>query len=186
MRARHFAPALLLCGAVSAAAQQPAMPRTGDAMVASIRAIYDRVRSNLTRAADMMSEHDYGYRPTADVRTFGELIGHIANGNFAFCAAALGAENPNKVNIERTVRDRPGLISTLAKSFAWCDPAYQISDADASGPAFLMGAQRTRYDALVINNSHDDQHYGNIVTYMRLRGLVPPSTQRTDTTRAGG
>jgi len=97
MRARHFAPALLLCGAVSAAAQQPAMPRTGDAMVASIRAIYDRVRSNLTRAADMMSEHDYGYRPTADVRTFGERDQRDAE----FCLAVHQSSGPTSLRLRR-------------------------------------------------------------------------------------
>ncbi|MCI0436182.1 MAG: DinB family protein [Gemmatimonadetes bacterium] len=174
---------LMLCAQPVAAQQAPGSD-PADAAIASIRIIYERVKDNILRAAEMMSENDYQFRPTADVRTFGELIGHIANGNYAFCAAARGEDNPNQANIERTVRRRAELIRAVTASFAWCDPAYQLKAQDASGPAFLMGTQRTRFDALVFNNSHDDRHYGNIVTYMRLRGLVPPSSTRTDTTRA--
>ncbi len=184
MRVRFFVPVLILF-ADAAVAQQPAPAAPADGMMATIRAMYDRVKDNITQAAAMTPAHDYHYRPVADVRTFGELIGHIANGNFAFCAAARGEDNPNKMNIERTVKDKDDLVEALARSFAWCDPAYAISAADAAQPAFLMGSQRMRFDALVINSSHDDRHYGNIVTYMRLRGLVPPTTPRPDTTRTG-
>ena len=148
------------------------------AMIASARAVYESVRGYLTSAAEQMPAEQYAFQPTPDVRTFGQLIAHIANANYNYCSIALGTDNPNTANFEQTVADKAGLVKALAESFAHCDKAYAIDEMKAHETTRIMGADRPRFHALIFNTAHDFEHYGNIVTYMRIKGLVPPSSQR--------
>jgi uncharacterized damage-inducible protein DinB len=149
-----------------------------DPMVASARAIYETVRGYLNRAAEQMPAEEYAFKPTPDVRSFGQLIAHVANANYNYCSVALGVQNPNTVNIEETVTDKAGLVKALGESFAHCDAAYRIDGTKAHEMARMMGAERPRFHALIQNAAHDFEHYGNVVTYMRLKGIIPPSSQR--------
>jgi uncharacterized damage-inducible protein DinB len=164
-------PVLALAIATPAAAQQH-MEHEGDHVVAAIRSVYSGVKTNLTRSAQQVPEADYGFKPTPDVRSFGQLIAHVANANYSYCAGALDEQNPNKVNIEETVTSKTGLVKALQESFAFCDRAYAIDDM----AAMAMNGQRMRAWFLVQNAAHDNEHYGNIVTYLRLKGMVPPSS----------
>jgi uncharacterized damage-inducible protein DinB len=145
-------------------------------MVASARTVYETVRGYLTRAAEAMPDEHYSFRPTDDVRTFRELLGHVANANYSYCSAALGVENPNKADIEKTATTKATMVKSLGDSFAHCDRAYAIDEARAHEKAHISGAERPRFYALVQNAAHDFEHYGNVVTYMRMKGLVPPSS----------
>lgn len=173
-------PVIALVLASPLAAQQHEMEHAqheGDHMVAAVRSVFDGVRNNLIAAAEQMPEAEYGFKPTPEVRSFGEMIGHVANANFSYCSNALGVENPNAGrDIEQTA-DKAGLVQALKDSFAHCDKAYQITDMQAM--AMTEGRMpRARLWYLVQNTSHDNEHYGNIVTYFRLKGMVPPSSQR--------
>jgi uncharacterized damage-inducible protein DinB len=145
-------------------------------MVGSARTVYETVRGYLTRAAEAMPDEHYAFKPTDDVRTFRELLGHVANANFNYCSAALGVENPNKADIEKTATTKATMVKSLADSFAHCDKAYAIDEMKAHEKARISGAERPRFYALVQNAAHDFEHYGNVVTYMRMKGLVPPSS----------
>ncbi|HUF26341.1 MAG TPA: DinB family protein [Gemmatimonadaceae bacterium] len=161
--------------AAPAAAQQGAAPAAS--AVGSVRPVYETVKGFITRAAAQVPEADYAFRATADVRSFGQLVGHVANANYMLCALALGEPSPSRENIEQARTTKTALIEALGASFSYCDRAYQVSDAAALQPATVFGQNTTRLYALAINAAHDWEHYGNMVTYMRLKGMVPPSTQ---------
>jgi uncharacterized damage-inducible protein DinB len=166
--------ALTLC-AVPAIAQAPAAAPANPA-VSSARSIYTAGRDYVLAAAEQMPADQYGFRPTESVRTFGQLVGHIANAEGAICSAVLGEERQNPQNAEQ-LTDKAAIIAALRASNAICDRAYAISDEAALRTVRLFGQERTALSALVLNATHDFEHYGNIVTYMRIKGMVPPSSQ---------
>jgi uncharacterized damage-inducible protein DinB len=118
-----------------------------------------------------------------EVRTYGQFIGHIADANFLFCSRAKGEANPNTDSIEKTKTSRADLIKALNDSMAYCDPVYaSLTDATAVEFVKVPAANNTtrevvRAAPLMNNNSHNNEHYGNLVTYMRSKGIVPPSSE---------
>ena len=108
----------------------------------------------------------------------GQLVGHVAGAQYLICAAALGDAERNEDDIEKTKTSKADLVAALKASTDYCARAYQQSDRDAQKPAKLFGQERTRLYALTLNATHNAEHYGNIVTYLRLNGIVPPSSRR--------
>lgn len=145
--------------------------------VAAIRPLYERVRDLLVRSAELIPEAEYAFRPTPEVRTFGQLLGHVANENYLFCAAALGQKDPNTADFEKTTA-KAALVKALRDSFAYCDPAYGMAEPKSMEETTFFGQNGSRLWVLIYNVTHDSEHYGNIVTYLRMKGLVPPSSQR--------
>jgi uncharacterized damage-inducible protein DinB len=161
-------PAFVLTLAGSAVAQSA---------VSGVGTIYNVAKNNLVRAAEQMPEADYGFQATKDVRTFGQLVGHVADANFYFCSTAAGEQNPSQGQFEKTLTAKAELVKALKDSFTYCDKAYQISDTKGVEEVTLFGMKTNRVGTLAFNAGHDMEHYGNIVTYMRLKGMVPPSSQ---------
>jgi uncharacterized damage-inducible protein DinB len=161
----------LLAGATSALAQE-------NPYLAPAKQTFGMIKGNIIKAAEQMPVEHYTFKPTADVRSFGELVGHVANANYMICSRASGAESPNKVNIEKTVTDKAALGTALAESFAYCDAQFDALGAKAPEVIDLFGMKMPRLNVLQFNTIHDMEHYGNMVTYMRIKGLVPPSSQR--------
>jgi uncharacterized damage-inducible protein DinB len=164
--------ALLMGAALPAAAQSAAAPSN----VAAVRWTYDMAKDYIIRAAEKMPEQDYGFKPTPEVRSFGGILGHIANANFMICSPAKGEANPNATNFENTT-GKAALVKAIRDSFTYCDGAFGMSDAQASAATKLFGADQTRLGVLAFNAAHDFEHYGNLVTYLRLKGIVPPSSE---------
>jgi uncharacterized damage-inducible protein DinB len=163
--------------AAAAQAAAPAQAPAAGAQTASIRGTYDIVKGYLLKAADQVPEEHYAFKPTADVRSLGALFGHIADANFGICGTASG-DKPAMTGIEKSKTSKAELKEALAASFAFCDKAFaSMTDARAAETVkfFLPGAH-TRLGILAFNSAHDFEHYGNVVTYMRLKGLVPPSS----------
>ena len=159
----------------------PAQAQTGDKMPVKdgILGTYDSVKGWTTKAAQQVSEDLYGFQPTPEVRTFGQLFGHVANSNFMICSSAAGEENPSKGTNYEKAASKAEIVKGLDDSFAYCDKVFdQMTDAKAHEMMQLFGRQQPRLSELVFNTAHDYEHYGNIVTYMRLKGMVPPSSQR--------
>jgi len=148
-----------------------------DSLPEGMKSLYQSVRRNLVDAAELMPEANYGFKPTPDVRSFGEIVGHVASAQFNFCAAARGVTNPNTQDNEK-LATKAQLVQALRESVAFCDPAYDLDAAALSAPATFSGSAITKGYALTYNIAHDNEHYGNIVTYLRLKGLVPPSSAR--------
>lgn len=149
-----------------------------NASITALRNNWQGVADNITKAAEELSEADYAYRPVATVRTFGELIGHVAGTQNMLCAAALGDPQPAEDAVEKAATTKAALVKALKESNAYCAKAYAISSTAASGAATVFGETSTRFGALTLNAVHDGEHYGNIVTYMRMKGMVPPSSKR--------
>lgn len=145
--------------------------------VGSVKALYEIAKGYLTRAAEQMPEENYSFKPTPDVRSFGELVGHVANASYFFCSTVKGEKDPHTADFEKTT-GKAALVKALKDAFTYCDGAYQITDAKATEEVSLMDMKGSRLWALTFNAAHDWEHYGNVVTYMRLKGLVPPSSQR--------
>jgi uncharacterized damage-inducible protein DinB len=175
MTSRTFALALLAATVVPsiALAQHEEHHKSGG--VDAVRPLYERLRDLYIKSADVMPEADYAFRPTEKVRTFGEVLGHVANENFLFCANALGVDNPNKADFEKV--GKAALLEGLKSSFVYCDRAYRMDEMKAMEETTFFGDKGTRLWVLIFNATHDSEHYGNIVTYLRMKGLVPPSSQ---------
>lgn len=166
--------ALAVMAAPSVLAAQEMRSAMGD--VGSVRAIYDIAKGFLTRAAEQMPEENYSFKPTPEVRSFGGLVGHVADASYFFCSTVKGEKNPNSAELEKTM-GKAALVKALKDAFAYCDGAYQINDMRATEEVSLMNMKGSRLWALTFNAAHDWEHYGNVVTYLRLKGLVPPSSQ---------
>ena len=157
----------------------PAQP-----LSATLKSMWDGLKLNLVQSAEKMPEAEYGFQPTKDVRTFGQMIAHVANSSFSYCARGKGEDNPNKEDFEKTKTTKADLVKALNDAVAYCDGVYGVM-TDAAAMELVKAGQnlvpKARY--LIANISHDNEHYGNLVTYMRLKGLVPPSTERAQQMR---
>ncbi len=143
-----------------------------------LRAVQASLENNVVKAAAKMPEESYAFKPSHDVRSFGQLIGHIANAEFNFCAAVLGEKNPNAINIEKEKSSKADLVAAITEAFNYCQKAYAYLGDDKIGEVAKMGNnERSKFGILAFNNAHTNEHYGNIVTYMRIRGIVPPSSE---------
>jgi len=169
--------------AVMTAEQAPAAA-SANPVAASAKRTYDIIKGYVTKAAEKMPEENYAFKPTADVRSFGELVGHIAGANFGFCSAAIGEKPPKggftpEGSLEK-LKTKAELTKALAESFEYCDQAHSKLD-DKTGAAVIkfFGGDMAKVSVLEFNTHHDFEHYGNMVTYMRLKGLVPPSSDRS-------
>ena len=147
---------------------------------------YDNIKRDVVEAAEAVPDAEYSFKPTPDVRSFGEIIGHIADTQNFFCAAANGSNPQYADTLEKTAKTKAELVKGLKDSVATCDDVY--AKTDASNALSLVKAGKgdsLRAMILLDNVSHDNEHYGNIVTYMRLKGHVPPSTARTQKSSSG-
>jgi uncharacterized damage-inducible protein DinB len=139
---------------------------------------YERVKDYLLRSAEQMPEEHYTFKPATAVRSFGELIGHVAETQFMFCAAARSEPNPQPEAFEKTRTAKAGLVTALRASFEYCDSAFKMTDSQATQTLKIPNwGERAPLSILILNIAHDNEHYGNVVTYLRLKGLVPPSSQ---------
>lgn len=143
------------------------------------RMVYSYIVGNAVAGAEKMPEAQYGFKPTPDVRTFGQLVGHIADSNNMFCGMIL-EEPPAATSVEKTKTAKADLVQALKDAVAHCNKAYDaMTDARGLEIAKLMGRQFPKLTVLSINTAHTDEHYGNMVTYLRLQGIVPPSTEQS-------
>ena len=147
-------------------------------IVKSATPLYQSIKRFVTAAAEQMPAEHYAFQPTPEVRTFGQLIGHVANASYLFCSGAMGEKSPATADIEKTMSQKAQLVEALKAAFAYCDKAYEMSDAKAIEEVEFFGQKGNRLWVLNFNVAHDFEHYGNIVTYMRMKGLTPPSSQR--------
>ena len=150
-------------------------PSPGAVAVAS--SVWSSTIGFIIKSAEQMPEANYSFKPTPEVRSFGQLIGHIAGAQYVYCSAATGDKPQSEGDIEKTKTSKADLVAAIKASTEYCKRAYMQSDAAAQGMTKVFGEDRSRLYALVGNASHDAEHYGNIVTYLRLNKMVPPSSQ---------
>jgi uncharacterized damage-inducible protein DinB len=138
---------------------------------------YAQIKAIVLRSAEKMPEEHYSFKPTDDVRSFGQIIGHLADSQYTFCSIAVGEKRPN-IGIEKSKTSKADLIEALKSSFAYCDKAFNgLTDATAVQNVKLFGMDVPRLSVFTSNSVHSIEHYGNLVTYMRLKGVVPPTSE---------
>ncbi len=133
----------------------------GDAK--ALAGAWNRIKRLNTAAAQAMPEASYAFKPTPQVRAFGEIVGHLANEHYMICSDVKGEPNPQKATDFEKKTTKAELVKALTDSYAYCDG---VTPKDEKGFANLL-----------VNVTHDSEHYGNLVTYMRMKGIVPPSSQ---------
>jgi uncharacterized damage-inducible protein DinB len=144
----------------------------------AIKVEYGMGKGVITRSADKVPENLYSFRATDDVRTFGQLVGHVADAQYAFCSAVIGEKSPQTDSIEKSKTSKADLVAALKDAFAYCDKAYNsMTDADGAKIIKFFGNDSAKLGVLAFNNMHNYEHYGNMVTYMRLKNIVPPSSE---------
>jgi uncharacterized damage-inducible protein DinB len=144
----------------------------------ALRQGWDNVKTIVTRSAELMPEDKYAFKPAPEVRSFGAIIGHVANSNYMFCSSASGEENPNKDDFEKATA-KAALVEAVKASIAYCDEVFtKATDASVAEEIELFGRDVPRINALFITVMHGSQHYGNLVTYLRMNELVPPSSSQ--------
>ena len=175
--------ALLSAGILSApaalVAQQAPAAAPANPITASEKGLYMVISGNVVKAAEKMPEENYSFKPTPEVRSFGQIVGHVADANYSFCAQATGQPNPDK-NIEKTKTSKADLVAAIKDAVAYCGNAFDQT-TDASGAALVQFGhfQLAKLTLLSLNTAHTDEHYGNLVTYLRIKGIVPPSSENS-------
>ncbi len=164
------AAAVVLASPLSLSAQNP--------LVESLKSLFDVTKTNIMATAEILDDELYAYRPTDEVRTAGEILAHIADGQFSFCGSAAGEPNAAPENFEETRTHKAGIIEALELGFAYCERVFaRTTDAGAVAAADFFGTPNTVAGILAFNSAHNYEHYGNLVTYMRINGIVPPSSR---------
>ena len=166
---------LALCAIALPVLCQPADVKT---ISGHAKSLEKQVQTNITKAAEKMPEEFYSYKPTPDIRSYGELIGHAADASYMFCSASMGEKSPAAESFEKTAKTKAALIEGLTAAFAYCDKAFgALTDENAGQAVKFFGGERARVGVLSFNTAHLFEHYGNIVTYLRLKSIVPPSSE---------
>jgi len=171
---RTFLAAAAIPFVVSTASAQAKAPSP----VNEARLLWKSIIVNINKTADELSEQMYAFRPTPDVRSAGEMIAHVAGSQKMFCAMALGEKVPDEGDIEKSAKTKAAIVAGLKESNTYCERAYAQADENVKAPVDVFGEQHPRFYALLMNATHDGEHYGNLVTYMRLNKIVPPSSRR--------
>ncbi len=163
----------LACGA--------ALRGQSDPLSSNAKGDYMRIRNYFIRSAEKMPEANYGFRPTPEVRTFGQIVAHVADDQYNICSMAKGeARHAAYTEIENTLSSKADLVIALKQAFAYCDGIYE-SMTDAAAAEIVRSGKYVapKLGILNFNTWHTWEHYGNIVVYMRMKGLVPPSSERS-------
>lgn len=191
MRSVVMMAVVLACG-VAVSARQAAPAKAAPAAKApaasanpasdGIRNSWKEAKLNLKESAEQMPESNYAFKPVDTVRTFGQILAHVAGANYVFCAAAKGEKSPaGEGDFEKSATTKAAISKALDDSIAYCDGAYAVlTDATAGKmvKAPFGSGEQARAEVLVGNIGHDAEHYGNLVTYFRIKGMVPPSSKR--------
>jgi uncharacterized damage-inducible protein DinB len=163
---------------------QPAQQNQANPLSTWLRNAYMGNRNNIVRTADKMPEENYGMRPGAqeDVRTFGQQVAHVARYNFLWCSQAKGEKNPAPENLEKLTA-KADIMKALNDAFTYCDAAYN-SLTDVSGAEVIDITQENgrqtknlRTGLLTLNYGHNNEIYGSMVVYLRMKNLVPPASE---------
>ena len=170
--------ALLLAG-LPAGAQTPAPADAENPASAALRQFYNGAKRNLLRGAEKMPEEKYSFRPVPEVRTFSELLAHVAEGNYLFCSSLKGEPDPfTRGELEKSKTTKADLLPVLQASFDYCDPVIAaLADGQLGDKIQFFGRERTKSVPATLAVAHNWEHYGNVVTYLRLNGIVPPSSE---------
>ena len=156
--------------------QAPAAP-PANPITASEKGLYSFLSNAVIAAAQKMPEDNYSFKPTPEVRSFGQLVGHVADASYFFCSLATAEPSPNK-DIEKTKTTKADLVAALKDGVAYCNKALDsMTDTKGSQMVKFMNFDMAKLGVFSLNSAHTDEHYGNMVTYLRIKGIVPPTSE---------
>jgi len=142
--------------------------------MSELKQFYTVRKGDLLKAAERMPAEDYGFKPTPDVRSFGQLIAHIADAQMSFCSGAKG--KPIRLSAASKT-SKADLVAALQASFTECDSAFDATtDATATQMIKTGDSEHSKFWALLYATLHDNEEYGYLAVYLRLKELIPPST----------
>jgi len=167
---------LLLAIATPLYAQQQPSTAASNPAVASARASWRAAHSYIVQSAEQVAESDFAFKPVATVRSFGQIVAHVADDEMGWCAQILG-EPLKQTQFEKTLTKKADILKAIRDAGTYCEKAYAITDAQAQGEATIWNTKQPKVRGLMDNAAHDWEHYGNIVTYLRIKGQVPPSSR---------
>jgi uncharacterized damage-inducible protein DinB len=163
--------AVVLFAAVASAQDTPANP-----LITVSKNIYAISKNDILGSVDKIPEDLWSFQPTKDVRTVAQLFAHVADAQYEFCGVASEGKSVAK-DIEKTQKTKAEIVPALKEAFAYCDAAYaKMTDANAAEMVSFFNMKITKLGAMDFNTAHNMEHYGNLVTYMRIKGIVPPSS----------
>ena len=168
---------LLLALATPLAAQEQQAADPSRVAVAAARANWISAHNYIVRSAEQMSEANFAFKPVATVRSFGQIVAHVADDEMGWCAQILG-EPLKQTEFEKKLTAKADVMKAIRDAGTYCEKAYGITDAEAASVTTIWGGQQPKIRGLMDNATHDWEHYGNIVTYLRIKGMVPPSSQK--------
>jgi len=146
-------------------------------LIGTSQGFYNFAKNNVLRSADKVPEEMWSFQPTPEVRTFAQLFAHIADGQYEFCGLATEGKMVDK-GVEKTAKTKAEIVAALKDAFGYCDAAYaKLTDSSAIETVSAFGQKATRIGIMDFNITHTYEHYGNLVTYMRIKGMVPPSSE---------
>jgi uncharacterized damage-inducible protein DinB len=172
-----------LCLVAFMAAATPGFAQS-DPQLAAFKMQFDFAKKYVTASAEKISEDLYSFQPTPEVRTVARLLAHIADANYMFCSAGKGEKSPREMmSIEKSMetdkKSKAALQKELADSYAYCDAAFTaLQPAQLAEKTEFFGMPQTRLSMLAFATAHNFEHYGNLVTYMRIKNIVPPSSEQ--------
>lgn len=170
--------AVAACANAQGPAPAPVQPSTGNPISASHNKMYSMLSGVLIAAAEKMPEENYAFRPTPEVRSFGQLVGHLADSQYYFCSTA-ASETKSGGGVEKNKNAKADLVAALKDAVAYCRTVYSdMTDAKGGEMVKMMNMDFARLAVLAANFAHDYEHYGNMVTYMRIKGIVPPTSEK--------
>jgi uncharacterized damage-inducible protein DinB len=142
---------------------------------------YAAIRRNIIGAAEKMPAEHFAFKPVPDVMSYAQLLGHVVDTQYAFCNAAKGGDNPARGRHLDKLADKEALVPAVKEAFAYCDDVFAGLTNENAMQMLTSGTspvQRhtARANHLTMVIAHGSQHYGNLVTYMRVKGVVPPSS----------
>ena len=158
----------------------PPAPTAGALLVRVAQNGWAGAKRNIADSADQMPEANYSFKPVDTVRTFGQILAHVADTNYFYCARSKGETPPvPDGTLEKTATTKAAIVKALGESIAYCDAVYAALTATSAAETVKAGDnQIPRVQPLFGNVSHNVEHYGNLVTYFRMNKMVPPSTKR--------
>jgi len=171
----------LLFVSTQALAQSPA-PRPPQPLPVFLQTQYNLLKANLVGAAEKMPTESFAFKPTADVRSYAAILGHVVESQYMFCSAAKGLPIPEfSVGLEKKATDKVTVVQMVKDVFAYCDDVFGRATNESLVDMITLGAapntrQIARGNQLLMVLTHGNEHYGNLVTYLRLKGIVPPSS----------
>ncbi|HLI86455.1 MAG TPA: DinB family protein [Bryobacteraceae bacterium] len=160
--------ASLSCAALMSAQDNP--------FSSDLKGAYTGIKNTLMRAAEKMPEEDYSFRTVPEVRTYGEMVTHIADVQFMLCGLAKGEQKKGEAPAEKT---KAAASAYLKSSFDYCDGVYNsMTDSAGAAKVKMFGREMTKLGVLNFNIGHDNEMYGTMVAFLRIKGIVPPSSDR--------